>query len=82
MTGTGSWSPAPTPGGKAAAGVSDVDGAPAVLETSRPGVFVVGDVRGGSIKRIAATVGKGLMAVRLVHAHLPGQRAQANASST
>jgi thioredoxin reductase (NADPH) len=47
-----------------------------------PGVFAVGDVRTGSIKRIAATVGKGLMAVQLVHEHLPGQRAQANASST
>ena len=72
----------PDRGGRAATGVSDVDGAPAVLEASRPWVFAVGDVRSGSIKRIAATVGKGLMAVRLVHDHLPGQRAQANASST
>ena len=52
-----------------------------MLETSRTGVFAVGDVRSGSIKRTAAAVGKGSMAVRLVHEHLGGRRAQANASS-
>ena len=62
--------------------LSDVDGSPAVLETSRTGVFAVGDVRSGSIKRIAAAVGEGSMAIRLVHEHLAGRRAQANASST
>jgi thioredoxin reductase (NADPH) len=40
------------------------------LETSRPGVFAVGDVRSGSIKRVASAVGEGSMAVRLVHDHL------------
>ena len=50
--------------------LSDVDGSPAVLETGRTGVFAVGDVRSGSIKRIAAAVGEGSMAVRLVHAFL------------
>ena len=45
------------------------------LETSRPGVFAVGDVRSGSIKRVAAAVGEGSMAVRLVHEHLDGGRA-------
>jgi thioredoxin reductase (NADPH) len=43
---------------------------PQVLETSRPGVLAVGDVRSGSIKRVASAVGEGAMAVRLVHAHL------------
>jgi thioredoxin reductase (NADPH) len=40
------------------------------LETSRPGVFAVGDVRSGSIKRMASAVGEGSMAVRLVHEYL------------
>ena len=43
---------------------------PFPLETSRPGVFAVGDVRSRSIKRVAAAVGEGSMAVRLVHEHL------------
>jgi thioredoxin reductase (NADPH) len=45
-------------------------GLPLPLETSRPGVFAVGDVRSGSIKRVASAVGEGSMAVRLVHEHL------------
>jgi thioredoxin reductase (NADPH) len=36
-----------------------------VLETSRPGIFAVGDVRCGSTKRVAAAVGEGAMAIRL-----------------
>jgi thioredoxin reductase (NADPH) len=44
--------------------------APYFLETSRPGVFAVGDVRSGSIKRVASAVGEGSMAVRLVHDRL------------
>jgi thioredoxin reductase (NADPH) len=40
------------------------------LETSLPGVFAVGDVRSGSIKRVASAVGEGSMAVRLVHERL------------
>ncbi|HEY2698950.1 MAG TPA: FAD-dependent oxidoreductase [Pseudonocardiaceae bacterium] len=43
---------------------------PLVLETSRPGVFAVGDVRRGSVKRVASAVGEGAMAVRFVHEHL------------
>jgi thioredoxin reductase (NADPH) len=43
---------------------------PLPLETSRPGVFAVGDVRSGSVKRVASAVGEGSMAVRLVHQHL------------
>ena len=43
---------------------------PFPLETSRPGVFAVGDVRSGSIKRVASAVGEGAMAVLLVHQYL------------
>ena len=43
---------------------------PLFLETSRPGVFAVGDVHAGSIKRVASAVGEGSMAVRLVHQRL------------
>jgi thioredoxin reductase (NADPH) len=45
---------------------------PLLLETSLPGVLAVGDVRSGSIKRVASAVGEGAMAVRLVHEHLDG----------
>jgi thioredoxin reductase (NADPH) len=47
---------------------------PLLLETSRPGIFCVGDVRSGSIKRVATAIGEGSMAVRLVF-----DRAQARA---
>jgi thioredoxin reductase (NADPH) len=40
---------------------------PHLLETSRPGVFAVGDVRSGNLKRVASAVGEGAMAVSLVH---------------
>ena len=40
---------------------------PYVLETSLPGVFAVGDVRSGSIKRVASAVGEGSIAIALVH---------------
>jgi len=40
---------------------------PYLLETSLPGVFAVGDVRAGSLKRVAAAVGEGSMAVQFVH---------------
>ncbi|MGH3662084.1 MAG: FAD-dependent oxidoreductase [Micromonosporaceae bacterium] len=43
---------------------------PMPLETSMPGVFAAGDVRKGSIKRVASAVGEGATAVRLVHEHL------------
>jgi thioredoxin reductase (NADPH) len=44
-------------------------GQPLLLEASKPGIFAVGDVRRGSIKRVASAVGEGAMAVRLVHMH-------------
>jgi thioredoxin reductase (NADPH) len=40
---------------------------PYLLETSRPGIFAVGDVRAGSVKRVAAAVGEGSAAVQFVH---------------
>jgi thioredoxin reductase (NADPH) len=40
---------------------------PYLLETSRPRIFAVGDVRGGNIKRVASAVGEGSIAVALVH---------------
>ena len=53
---------------------SDTDGnqgrtqrQPMMLETSRPGVFAAGDVRSGSVKRVASAVGEGSMAIRQIH---------------
>ena len=40
---------------------------PYLLETSLPGVFAVGDVRDGSIKRVASAVGEGSIAISFVH---------------
>ena len=40
------------------------------LESSRPGIFAVGDVRHGSVKRVASAVGEGSIAVRHVHDYL------------
>jgi thioredoxin reductase (NADPH) len=51
--------------------VEDANGhLPLLLETSRPGIFAAGDVRSGSVKRVASAVGEGAMAVQLVHRHL------------
>jgi thioredoxin reductase (NADPH) len=43
---------------------------PFLLETSLPGVFVAGDVRRGSVKRVASAVGEGAMAVMYIHNYL------------
>jgi thioredoxin reductase (NADPH) len=43
---------------------------PHLFETSLPGVFAVGDVRSGAIRRAASAVGEGSMAVRLCHLYL------------
>ena len=45
---------------------------PLLLETSQPGVFAAGDVRSGSIKRVASAVGEGSMVIRFVWEHLAG----------
>jgi thioredoxin reductase (NADPH) len=47
-----------------------LDRDPYLLETSVPGVFAAGDVRHGSIKRVAAGVGEGSMAIAFVHQYL------------
>jgi thioredoxin reductase (NADPH) len=49
-----------------------LDRQPLHLETSVPGVFVAGDVRAESAKRVASAVGEGAMAVMLVHRYLEG----------
>jgi thioredoxin reductase (NADPH) len=43
---------------------------PYLLETSVPGIFTAGDVRHGSIKRVASSVGEGSMAIAFVHQYL------------
>jgi thioredoxin reductase (NADPH) len=61
---------------------SDLDGSRHALETSRDGVFAIGDVRAGSTKRVAAAVGEGAQVIAAVHAFLareghraaPGER--------
>ena len=56
---------------------------PAPLETSLPGIFAAGDVRSGSVKRCAAAVGEGGMAVAGIHLSLASRRnASANATSS
>lgn len=47
-----------------------VDRDPGLLETSVPGVFAVGDVRHGSVKRVASGVGEGSIAIQFVHQYL------------
>ena len=45
-------------------------GAASAYETERPGIFAVGDVRSGSVKRVAAGVGEGSVAVQAIHHYL------------
>jgi thioredoxin reductase (NADPH) len=47
-----------------------LDRPPLPLESSQPGIFVAGDVRHGSMKRVASAVGEGAMAIALVHTYL------------
>ncbi|MGY1737603.1 NAD(P)/FAD-dependent oxidoreductase [Geodermatophilus sp. SYSU D00684] len=49
---------------------SPAGGGSHAFETSVPGVFAVGDVRHGSVKRVASAVGEGAIAIRMVHDHL------------
>jgi thioredoxin reductase (NADPH) len=46
------------------------DREPFALETSAQGIFAVGDIRSGSVKRVAASVGEGGMAIAYVHRYL------------
>ena len=52
------------------AGQWNADREPFALETSVPGIFAVGDIRSGSVKRVAASVGEGGVAIALVHRYL------------
>ena len=52
------------------AGQWNPDREPFALETSVPGIFAVGDIRSGSVKRVAASVGEGGVAIALVHRYL------------
>ena len=56
--------------GGEAAGLADPSHRPLPVETSRSGVFAVGDVRHGSVKRVASAVGEGGMAIHMVHERL------------
>ncbi|HYI45899.1 MAG TPA: NAD(P)/FAD-dependent oxidoreductase [Actinomycetota bacterium] len=49
-----------------------IDRPPLLFETSLPGVFAVGDVRRGSVKRVASAVGEGSAAIQSCHAYLSG----------
>ena len=55
--------------GKLPAGWTE-DRDPGLLETSVPGIFVVGDVRKGSVKRVASGVGEGSIAIQFIHQYL------------
>lgn len=52
----------------------DRDRAPFPLETSLPGVFAIGDVRRGSVKRVASAVGEGAIAAQYLHRYLDDTR--------
>ena len=58
-----------------AAGRWELDRDPYLLETSVPGVFACGDVRFAPVKRVAAAVGEGSMAIAFVHQYLRTQTA-------
>jgi len=54
-----------------------LDRPPLPLETSLPGVFAAGDVRHGSVKRVASAVGEGAVTVQLIHQYLERKAALA-----
>jgi thioredoxin reductase (NADPH) len=49
-----------------------------LLETSQKGVFAIGDVRAGSVKRVAAAVGEGAQVVAMLHGYLAGAGLERN----
>ena len=55
------------------AGAWPLERPPSLFETSRPGVFAVGDVRSGNVKRVASAVGEGSVCVQFLHAVLREQ---------
>ena len=50
---------------------------PSLLETSGPGLFAAGDVRHGSVKRVASGVGEGSMAIAFIHQYLASRPGRA-----
>src|SRR6185436_3115778 len=62
----------------AAAAKDDARRQPAPLESSIPGVFAVGDVRSGSVKRVGGAIGEGAAAVAQIHQALAAQRPASN----
>ena len=54
---------------------------PYLLETNIPGIFAAGDVRHGSMKRVASSVGEGSMAIAFVHQYLAEDLARARADT-
>ena len=58
------------------AGYWELDRDPHLLETSVPGIFACGDVRFGPVKRVAAAVGEGSMAIAFVHQYLRDDRSE------
>ncbi|HJT47850.1 MAG TPA: hypothetical protein VJ729_06670 [Nitrososphaeraceae archaeon] len=48
----------------------NLDRQPFLLETNVPGIFAAGDVRSGSVKRVASGVGEGSIAIQFVHQYL------------
>jgi thioredoxin reductase (NADPH) len=54
---------------------------PYLLEASLPGVFAVGDVRSGNVKRVASAVGEGSIAISMVHKVLQEWRDELAASA-
>ena len=51
------------------------------LETSVPGVFAIGDVRSGSVKRVGGAIGEGAAVVAQIHAFLARENAEVEASA-
>ena len=66
----------------AAVGAWPLDRAPLPYETSLPGFFAVGDVRHGSVKRVASAVGEGSVVVSQLHEYLAGLRSGARAGGS
>ncbi len=63
-----------------AAGRWELERDPYLLETSVPGIFACGDVRFGPVKRVAAAVGEGSMAIAFVHQYLKEPKLAADPS--
>lgn len=64
-----------------AAGAWPLERPPLPYETALPGFFAVGDVRAGSVKRVANAVGEGSVVVSQLHEYLAGLRAAASATT-